>query len=173
MIALALKTTWRIKTDSELKELWDESENPEDSYQAVSDLEERLNTRFNFYLVFLYLFTVAVFSTGISLWQKTAALLLGTIISYFIQRSVQRTHELVEIALDEIARDPEHAYSVIRTRLPREKRRLRANQFLIRVPHFMMALFFVLFIFSLINFIYELGAQRPAWLSYLQKWLFS
>jgi len=140
-----------------------------DMDQERKYLEQLLNTRFNFYLVFSSLFTVAVFSTGISLWQKTAALLLGTIISYFIQRSVQRTHELVEIALDEIARDPEHAYSIIRTRLPRKKRRLRANQFLIRVPHFMMALFFVLFLFSLMNLIYELGAQRPAWLSYLRK----
>lgn len=49
-------------------------------------LEQLLNTRFNFYLVFASLFTVAVFSSGITLWQKTAALLLGTIISYFMQR---------------------------------------------------------------------------------------
>lgn len=43
LIALALKTIARIKTNSELKELWDESENPEEWYQAVSNLEERLN----------------------------------------------------------------------------------------------------------------------------------
>src|SRR6185369_17826159 len=43
LIALALKTTERIKTNSELKELWDESENPEEWYQGISDLEERLN----------------------------------------------------------------------------------------------------------------------------------
>jgi hypothetical protein len=131
-------------------------------------LEQLLNTRFNFYLVFSSLFTVAIFSTGITLWQKTVALLLGTIISYFIQRSVQRTHDLIEIPLDEIGRDPEHAYPIIRARLPRKKRRLRANQFLIRVPHFMIGLFFVLFLLSLVNLIFDLGAG-PLWLGYLRK----
>lgn len=43
LIALALKTTERIKTNSELKELFDESENPEEWYQAISNLQERLN----------------------------------------------------------------------------------------------------------------------------------
>lgn len=43
LIALALKTTERIKTNSELKELFDESENPEEWYQAIGNLEERLN----------------------------------------------------------------------------------------------------------------------------------
>ena len=43
LIALALKTTERIKTNSELKELWDESENPEEWHQAIGNLEERLN----------------------------------------------------------------------------------------------------------------------------------
>jgi hypothetical protein len=37
-----LKAVERIKTDSELKELWDESENPEEWYGAVSNLEARL-----------------------------------------------------------------------------------------------------------------------------------
>lgn len=43
LIALALKAIARIKTDSELKEVWDESENSEEWYQAISNLEERLN----------------------------------------------------------------------------------------------------------------------------------
>jgi hypothetical protein len=43
LIALALKTIERIRTNSELKELWDESENPAEWYQALSNLEERLN----------------------------------------------------------------------------------------------------------------------------------
>ena len=43
LIALALKTIERIKTNSELKELFDESEDPEEWYQAVGNLEERLN----------------------------------------------------------------------------------------------------------------------------------
>lgn len=43
LVALALKTIARIKTNSELKELWDESETPEAWYQAVSDLERRLH----------------------------------------------------------------------------------------------------------------------------------
>jgi hypothetical protein len=42
MISLALKAMERIRTDSELKELWDESENPEEWYGAVSNLEARL-----------------------------------------------------------------------------------------------------------------------------------
>lgn len=42
LIALALKTTERIKTNSELKELFDESENPQEWYQAIGNLEERL-----------------------------------------------------------------------------------------------------------------------------------
>lgn len=43
LVGLALKTIARIKTNSELKELWDESETPEAWYQAVSDLERRLH----------------------------------------------------------------------------------------------------------------------------------
>ena|ERR1041385_1784124 len=131
-------------------------------------LEQLLNTRFNFYLVFSSLFTVAVFSTGITLWQKTVALLLGTIVSYFIQRSVRRTHDIVDIALDEIGRDPEHPYSIIRARLPRKKRRLRANQYLVHVPHVMIVLFFVLFVLSLLNLIYDVRGG-PTWLGCFRK----
>src|SRR5678816_4904343 len=43
LIALALKAIERIKTNSELKELWDESETPDDWYQAITNLEERLS----------------------------------------------------------------------------------------------------------------------------------
>jgi hypothetical protein len=42
MVSLALRAVERIKTDSELKELWDESENPTEWYAAVSNLEARL-----------------------------------------------------------------------------------------------------------------------------------
>jgi len=42
LVALALKAIERIKTNSELKELWDESETPDEWYQAVSSLENRL-----------------------------------------------------------------------------------------------------------------------------------
>ena len=42
LISLALKALERIKTNSELKELWDESENPAEWYQAVGNLEARL-----------------------------------------------------------------------------------------------------------------------------------
>ena len=42
MISLALRAVERIRTESELKELWDESENAAGWYQAVSDLEARL-----------------------------------------------------------------------------------------------------------------------------------
>jgi len=42
LIALALNAIERIKTNSELRELWDESEVPDDWYQAVTNLEERL-----------------------------------------------------------------------------------------------------------------------------------
>ena len=43
LVRLALKTIARIKTNSELKELWDESEKREEWYQALSDLEGRLH----------------------------------------------------------------------------------------------------------------------------------
>ena len=43
LVALAAKAIARIRTDSELKELWDESENPDEWYQSVRSLEERLN----------------------------------------------------------------------------------------------------------------------------------
>jgi hypothetical protein len=43
LVALALKAIERIKTNSELKELWDESETPDEWYQALSSLEGRLN----------------------------------------------------------------------------------------------------------------------------------
>ena len=42
LVSLALKALERIKTNSELKELWDESENPAEWYQAVGNLEARL-----------------------------------------------------------------------------------------------------------------------------------
>jgi hypothetical protein len=42
MISLALRAVVRIKTDSELKELWDESANPSEWYAAVGNLESRL-----------------------------------------------------------------------------------------------------------------------------------
>ena len=42
MVSLALKAVERIKTNSELKELWDESENPAEWYAAVGNLEARL-----------------------------------------------------------------------------------------------------------------------------------
>ena len=42
LAAVALKAIERIKTNSELKELWDESETPDEWYQAVNNLEERL-----------------------------------------------------------------------------------------------------------------------------------
>lgn len=42
MISLALRAVGRVKADSELKELWDESENPADWYSAVDGLEARL-----------------------------------------------------------------------------------------------------------------------------------
>ena len=42
LVSLALKALERIKTNSELKELWDESENPAEWYQAVGNLESRL-----------------------------------------------------------------------------------------------------------------------------------
>ena len=43
LVALALKAMERIRTNSELKELWDESETPDEWYQSVSSLERRLN----------------------------------------------------------------------------------------------------------------------------------
>ncbi|MDB5034324.1 MAG: hypothetical protein JWQ98_1565 [Chlorobi bacterium] len=41
-VVLALKALERIKTDSELKELWDDAANPAEWYGAISDLETRL-----------------------------------------------------------------------------------------------------------------------------------
>ena len=42
MVSLASRAVERIKTNSELKELWDESENPAEWYAAVGNLEARL-----------------------------------------------------------------------------------------------------------------------------------
>ena len=42
MVSLASRAVERIKTDSELKELWDESEDPGEWYAAVGDLAARL-----------------------------------------------------------------------------------------------------------------------------------
>ena len=42
MVSLALRAVERVKTDSELKELWDEAENPAEWYAAVGNLEARL-----------------------------------------------------------------------------------------------------------------------------------
>jgi hypothetical protein len=41
-VHLALKAVERIKTDSELKDLWDESENQDEWYSAMASLEVRL-----------------------------------------------------------------------------------------------------------------------------------
>ena len=42
MASLALKAVGRIRTNSELKELWDESESPTEWYAAIDNLEARL-----------------------------------------------------------------------------------------------------------------------------------
>jgi|SRR5882724_1731315 len=42
LVSLALKAVQRIKTDSELKQLWDESENPDEWYSSLDNLEVRL-----------------------------------------------------------------------------------------------------------------------------------
>jgi hypothetical protein len=42
MVSLALRAVERIRTDSELKELWEESENPAEWYAAIGNLEVRL-----------------------------------------------------------------------------------------------------------------------------------
>ena len=42
LVAVALKAVERIKRNSELRDLWDESETPDDWYQALINLEERL-----------------------------------------------------------------------------------------------------------------------------------
>lgn len=42
LVHIALKAVERIKIDSELKEVWDESENPDEWYSAVGNLEVRL-----------------------------------------------------------------------------------------------------------------------------------
>lgn len=42
LVSSALKALRRVTTDSELKELWDEAENPDEWYAAVGNLEERL-----------------------------------------------------------------------------------------------------------------------------------
>jgi len=42
LVSLAVKAVERIKKNSELKELWDESENSHEWYSAVGDLEARL-----------------------------------------------------------------------------------------------------------------------------------
>jgi len=42
LVTLALKAMERIRTNSELKELWDESETPEEWYAALNGLEGRL-----------------------------------------------------------------------------------------------------------------------------------
>jgi hypothetical protein len=42
MVSLALKALERIRNNSELKELWDESETPAEWYDSVTNLEARL-----------------------------------------------------------------------------------------------------------------------------------
>lgn len=42
LVMLALKAIERIRTNSELKELWDQSETPDEWYAALNRLEERL-----------------------------------------------------------------------------------------------------------------------------------
>jgi hypothetical protein len=42
MVSLALKALERIRNNSELKELWDQSETPAEWYDSVSNLEARL-----------------------------------------------------------------------------------------------------------------------------------
>jgi uncharacterized protein DUF4259 len=42
LIALAHRAVARVKTDSELKELWDETGDADEWYQSIDDLEARL-----------------------------------------------------------------------------------------------------------------------------------
>ena len=43
LVNLSLTALARIKSDSELKELWDETDNADSWYQAINNLEKRLN----------------------------------------------------------------------------------------------------------------------------------
>ena len=78
-------------------------------------LEEILNNRFNYYLVFVSLLLAATFgSSSITQDQRALALLFGTIVSGVLGLLITRTRHLVAKALRQFkSYDPQHPYWVL------------------------------------------------------------
>jgi hypothetical protein len=91
-------------------------------------LEGLLLSRFNFYLVFVALFLVAIFNPNLPGGAyKTHALIVGTVISFLMALAVTRTAALVGRALDEIGKPgkhPEHPFPLLSVPDPASPARL-------------------------------------------------
>lgn len=111
-------------------------------------LENLLNSRFNFYLVFSSVFLAAVIAkdSNISENQRTALLFGGAIVSLLISISVLRTNIFINRVLkwlEDEANAPEHPWNIIKIKHP-VWRKFRANRFLAAATVLITILFFVL-----------------------------
>ncbi|MFQ6028422.1 MAG: hypothetical protein ACE5Q6_13090 [Dehalococcoidia bacterium] len=76
-------------------------------------LEGLLNTRFNFYLVFVSLFVFGIFGASLDAVVRGIALIMGGFVSAVISLAVARTFLLVEKALDKLRYDDMHPYALL------------------------------------------------------------
>ena len=103
-------------------------------------LEGLLKDRISFFLLFAPVLVAASYNIA-NLRIRTAVLGLGTVVSLLLAFAILRTHRFVELALDDIRRDPEHPYTRYQAaiRFPPN-----ANWLLVWIPFLLSAMFLFL-----------------------------
>ena len=135
-------------------------------------LENLLNQRFNFYLVFVSFFLFGIFGGSLGNMERGIALVIGAFISLFIALAVLRTRMLVEEALNDLRELHRHPYGTLYKRLKDKEKyktkwywpfnwygplRTSANNYIATVPWLVTMLLLALAIFSLVS-----GSDTPA-----------
>jgi hypothetical protein len=110
-------------------------------------LEGLLKDRISFFLLFAPVLVAASYNIA-NLRIRTAVLGLGTVVSLLLAFAILRTHRFVELALDDIRRDPEHPYTRYQTaiRFPPN-----ANWLLVWIPFLLSAMFLFLAVAAGLN----------------------
>ena len=107
-------------------------------------LEQLLNTRFNFHLVFSSLFIVGIYTADLEGKASGIALIMGAIISLVIALSVLRTTWLVEEALKILRSDAKHPYTTLYEAVRWKPPFVSANIFIAITPWLISIALFVL-----------------------------
>lgn len=115
-------------------------------------LEGLLKDRINFNLVF-----TSVFLAGLPRIEESirlVALVFVTVVSLLISLAILRTHRLVQLALEELKRDPTHPYTRYRKMINCPP---NANSLLIFVPFALTTLFAILTIVAIVKVLGSCG----------------